>query len=164
MCLCMGWSMFTWMQYLRKPEGGISYPGVGVSGACKPPSGVEAANNSVSARAVTPPNFWTIALAPKFCWFWSFVCLFWDRVSLCSLGWPGTCYVDQPCLYLLKAEIYVICDHACFWSWWFDSSIFLDLYFMYECFACTPACWKRASDPIQMVVSHVGPGNWTRVL
>jgi hypothetical protein len=33
------------------------------------------------------------------CWF---LVSFWDRVSLCSPGWPGTCFVDQAGLELTE--------------------------------------------------------------
>lgn len=38
------------------------------------------------------------------CFFFCFFVLFWDKILLCSLGWPGTLYVDQSDLELM--------DHA----------------------------------------------------
>jgi hypothetical protein len=51
------------------------------------------------------------------CWFFFLLLfLFWDRVSLCSPGCPGTHFLDQAsleptCLYLPSAGIKRVCHH-----------------------------------------------------
>lgn len=44
--------------------------------------------------------------------------LFWDRVSLCSIDWPGTPCVDQAGLFLPPSAW----DHHILWKTWFGLS------------------------------------------
>jgi hypothetical protein len=54
-----------------------------------------------SARAACSPNHWVLLTHTHthICHLFTclFVCLFWEKVSLCNLGYPGTGSEDQSC-------------------------------------------------------------------
>ena len=58
-----------------------------------------------SADSTSPKEDLTGSCLFSFFFFFIFCFCFWDRVSLCSFGCPGTCYVDQAGLELTELNL-----------------------------------------------------------
>jgi hypothetical protein len=69
-------------------------------------TGLKLRNPPASASPVLGLKAWATTPGLGFV----FACLFcfWNRISLCSFGCPGTCYVDQPGLELLGIKVCII--------------------------------------------------------